>query len=65
MRSASVLSPSELAELTGRQQPAAQVRALNRMQIRAYVVHGRVIVLREWLGKIHAAAPAARPVLHG
>ena len=41
------LSPDELTELTGKQRPAAQIRALRSMGIRHHVrPDGRPVVLR-------------------
>jgi hypothetical protein len=46
------LSPGELHDLTGLTQPAAQVRALRAMGIRAELRPDRsALVLREWLGQ--------------
>lgn len=50
------LSPDELAELTGKQRPAAQIRALRSMGIRHHIrPDGRPVVLRADLSEDGAA----------
>jgi hypothetical protein len=58
------LSPEEIFGITEKKQPAAQLRALRRMGIRAYRRDngkGSVCVLRAWLAPSAEAAPESKP----
>lgn len=59
-----VLSPDEIAEITGKTQPAAQIRHLRRMGIRAERrSDGSVCVVREWLADRPRNATQSKPRL--
>jgi hypothetical protein len=60
------LTPAEIFELTGKVQPAAQLKRLRAMGIRAYRSDNPdrpVCVCREWLGARSSAALEATPRL--
>jgi Domain of unknown function (DUF4224) len=60
------LTPDEIFEITKKVQPAAQLRALKRMGIRAYRrddPQGSVCVVRDWLAGTAAAGAQSRPRL--
>ena len=60
------LSPAEIFELTGRVQPAAQLRRLRAMGIRAYRIDNPerpICVCREWLTARPAPSPTVAPRL--
>jgi hypothetical protein len=60
------LTPEEIAELTGKTQPAAQLRHLRKMGVRAYRRDngkGSVCVAREWLAGRSTATAQSKPTL--
>lgn len=60
------LTYDEIVEITGKVQPAAQLRELQRIGIRAYRrkdAEGSVCVVREWLASRPAPAAESRPVV--
>ena len=60
------LTPDEIFEITGKVQPAAQLRELRRMGIRAYRSDNPdrpVMVLHIWLAERRGASPESQPRL--
>jgi hypothetical protein len=58
------LTPEEIVDITHKVQPAAQLRHLRRMGVRAERrKDGTVCVLRAWLANVNAPAPESKPRL--
>ena len=61
-----MLTPEEIRQITGKSQPAAQIRHLHRMGIRAYRSDNPdnpVCVLREWLNAQGEHEAQSKPAL--
>ncbi len=60
------LEPDEIENITGKTQPAAQLRQLKRMGIRAYRREngkGSVCVLHAWLAPAPMGSAESKPIL--
>jgi hypothetical protein len=58
------LTPAEIADLTGLVQPAAQVKYLRSIGIKAERRRdGSVLVCRDWLAQPQTSGVASRPII--